>query len=573
MTVNQWSIEDENPGILWQMQRFVLEKREGFMAALDCEDQAAAIIRGILFGDTNQMDEELYEDFRQNGTAHVLAVSGLHVGMLYGVYRKIYQWLHYPVLAAAFVLFLLVYGTATLWSVSVTRAIFLIFLTMIGDVLHCRYDLLTALAAVAMVVIIANPYVIFGASFQMSFLAVVSIVFLREPVAHLVGQGMSASVAVQIGLMPYMAYVFNSVSLIGIICNLPVVFLVSILVPIGIIGFSVFLCTGISVPPLSPLLEGLSQMTILVNGWFSADGRFALDVVSPPFWSMVIVYGVIFYGSSEKARVHVMRREWTKGIKPLLAICLAAVVAVPLGNSPFDDASVVFVDVGQGDCIHIRDEQGRSLLIDGGGRINYDVGKKVLKPYLLKNGFKQVNLAMATHLHTDHYLGLEQLADCFDVDELLITGCAGNVISLGEEQWIEVLWPLTEDTESDDENMNSLIFMIHDRGVKTLVTGDITAEGEAMLVKAYAGTDKLTADVLKIAHHGSAYSTSDVFLETVNPSAAVISVGKNNYGHPSEIVIEKLGKNGIMVFRTDRDGAVGIINRKGTISVCTEKQR
>ena len=78
---------------------------------------------------------------------------------------------------------------------------------------------------------------------------------------------------------------------------------------------------------------------------------------------------------------------------------------------------------------------------------------------------------------------------------------------------------------------------------------------------------------MKIAHHGSPYSTSDVFLKAVHPKVAVISVGKNNYGHPSEIVIEKLQENGIMVFRTDLDGAVGIINRKGKLSVCTEKQR
>jgi competence protein ComEC len=132
---------------------------------------------------------------------------------------------------------------------------------------------------------------------------------------------------------------------------------------------------------------------------------------------------------------------------------------------------------------------------------------------------------------------------------------------------------MQENPDSDDENLNSLVFMVHHNGLKTLVTGDITAEGEAMLLDAYRGTGKLRADILKIAHHGSAYSTSDDFVNAVNPKIAVISVGRNRYGHPSEIIIEKLEKKGIMVFRTDLDGAVGMINRKGKLSVCTEKQR
>ena len=559
---------------LWyRIEGFILEQREGFLTQHQGSDTAKAMLRGILFGDTHQMDEELYEDFRRNGTAHVLAVSGLHVGILYGVYKKIYERLHSRLCTVAFFLLLFIYGTATLWSVSVTRAIVLICLIVAGEILHRRYDLLTALAAVALLVIVRNPYVIFGASFQMSFLAVASIVFLREPMEWLVGRAMGTSLAVQAGLLPYMAYVFNSISLVGIFCNIPVIYLTSLLVPVGMLGFMAYFTFGIHIPLLSRILDGLVEMLITVNGWFSVDGWLSLDVVSPPLWTMVLVYGLAFYGTSEQARVYFGRKEWEKALRPVVAILLAAVVAVPLGSSPFDDASMIFVDVGQGDCIHIKDSIGRNILIDGGGNINYNVGKKTLKPYLLKNGVDRLELAAATHLHTDHYLGLTQLAECFDVEAFLIKGKAGQILQLTEEQWIEILWPLTEETTSEDENLNSLIFMIYDRGVRTLVTGDITAEGEAMLIEQYKETDKLQADVLKIAHHGSAYSTSDAFLEAVKPKVAVISVGRNNYGHPSEIIIEKLEKQGIMVFRTDLDGAVGIINRKGKISVCTKKQR
>lgn len=178
------------------------------------------------------------------------------------------------------------------------------------------------------------------------------------------------------------------------------------------------------------------------------------------------------------------------------------------------------------------------------GSEKYNIGEKVLKPYLLKNGYKCIDLAFATHLHTDHYLGLTQLSECFPVGDILTRGKAGNRILIGEEQWIEILWPLEETTDDEEaeENENSMVFMLHDRGLKALITGDLTAEGEKLMLKTYAGTGKLAADVLKVAHHGSAYSTTDEFLEAVNPRLAVISVGQNNYGHPSEMIIEKMQK-------------------------------
>lgn len=559
---------------IWQRWKcFVLEQRESFISMVHLSDSAEGLIRGVLFGDLSRMDEETYTDFRQNGTAHVLAVSGLHVGMLYSVYRWIYGKVHTKFCTAMFIGLLFLYGTVTLWSVSVTRAILLIVLVLLGNKLQRRYDLLTALSAVALFLIIRNPYVIFGASFQMSFLAVTSIVFLQDTMENMVGKTLSASFAVQAGLTPYMAYVFNYVSFVGILCNIPIIFLISIIVPIGMGGFVFYFFFHRVIPCLTIMLNGIGNLTIWVNGLLSADGILSFDVISPPLWSIVLFYGVVFYGTSEQAMICFGRRQWKRGVAPLCCVVVLALAAIPAGNSDFDKASLVFVDVGQGDCLHIKDSAGRNMLIDGGGSINYNVGEKTLKPYLLKNGFDWVDLAAATHLHTDHYLGLQQLAECFDVRDELTAGKAGDVIKLGENEWLEILWPMTYDADAEDENLNSLIFLVHQNGVKTLITGDITAEGEAMLLEQYRGTDKLAADILKIAHHGSAYSTSDAFLEAVNPQVAVISVGQNNYGHPSEIVIEKLEKNGIMVFRTDLDGAVGIINRKGTISVCTEKQR
>ena len=113
-------------------------------------------------------------------------------------------------------------------------------------------------------------------------------------------------------------------------------------------------------------------------------------------------------------------------------------------------------------------------------------------------------------------------SECYDVEQILTKGRAGQRISLNESQWIDILWPERQDLDVDDENLNSLIFKIHDHGISFLITGDITEEGEKALVAKYRGTDILKCDILKVAHHGSPYSTSDVFLAAVRPVAAVI---------------------------------------------------
>lgn len=571
-TVDSFCLTDRTVSPLRRLQRYILQKRERFFQYLQLPEQSEAMVRGILFGDTAKLDEGIYEDFRQNGTAHVLAVSGLHIGIIYGLFRKLWEKRRSTLLLLLFLLALAAYGTAACWSVSVGRAVFLILMSQLGETTQRRCDLLTALSAAALAVMAINPYVIFGASFQMSFLAVASMAFFTPVLERLCGRSLAAVLAVQLGLMPYMAYTFNYISLVALIGNFPVVLLVSLLVPAGMAGFLAVLAAGVSLPLLPQVLDGLASMVIKTNSFFCADGFLSFDVVSPPLWVLAVIYGMAFFGTSEFCYIYAHRRDWKRiGASGLLILAVTAAAAAA-GASPFDQAQLVLVDVGQGDCLHLRTKDGRNLLIDGGGSISYDVGKKILKPYLLKNGFSSVDLAAATHLHTDHYQGLADLAACFPVEKLVTEGRTGQRMTADEDAWAEIIWPDHQDPEADDENVNSLIFKIHWYGVSVLVTGDITSEGEAMLLEKYRDTDVLRCDVLKVAHHGSAYSTSDAFLEAVSPSVAIIGVGKNNYGHPSQKVIEKLQKKGVLVYRTDQDGAVGIRRKGAKITVCTGKR-
>ena len=133
-----------------------------------------------------------------------------------------------------------------------------------------------------------------------------------------------------------------------------------------------------------------------------------------------------------------------------------------------------------------------------------------------------------------------------------------------------MLWPIDDgEGESGTDNEKSSVFRIDVDGVSVLVTGDIGVETEKELIEKYKGSDLLKVDVLKVGHHGSKYSTSEEFLKVVNPQVALIGVGKNNYGHPSPSVIDKLHKNDIILYRTDVNGAIGLWREGKRLKVCT----
>ena len=141
--------------------------------------ETRGVIMGVLFGDTTFLDEDIYEDFRNNGTAHILAVSGLHVGILYSLYQKASGRRNSRGGLILLALLLFSYGTLSMWSPSVTRASLMIAMNVTAKLLDLRYDMLTSMSAVAMMLIFRNPDVIYGAGFQMSFLAISSIAFIR----------------------------------------------------------------------------------------------------------------------------------------------------------------------------------------------------------------------------------------------------------------------------------------------------------------------------------------------------------------------------------------------------------
>ena len=431
------------------IRRRILGFREGFLYELTNKNETTeALLRGVLFGDTDSMDEEMKEDFQSNGTAHILAVSGLHIGLLYSVFRMLRKKLAVPGMTVLFLAMLGIYGTMTLWTVSVTRAAAIIVLMEAGDRLDRRFDLLTSLGLVSMLILIRDPYALYSTSFIMSFLSVTSIGMLvpvlKRHLPDSLSDSIKTSFAVQAGLVPFIAYSFNTVPLAAVVINIPVLLILTLIVTVSAAAVPVYLGGDIFgnalMIPFRIIIENGVKLMILINERFSEIEILSPDVVSPPIFIVCLYYGVVFLLCSESFTVARIRKDHRRIVTHIGVIAVVVFLSFVLSVSEFDRADVVMVDVGQGDCMHFRFKpksltecvmdgssdffvkglsswirqkiRGQTnIMIDGGGSEDYNIGKKTLKPYLLKNGIRKVDLALATHLHTDHYKGIQELDD------------------------------------------------------------------------------------------------------------------------------------------------------------------
>ncbi len=602
----------------------VASLRQAFQSTLSAyltEDQMA-LLNAMVFGDKSGLKDEEYALYQRNGTAHVLAVSGLHVSLVYSLFLRFQKKKRSKKSSLWIFLGLLFYATLAGFTASVVRAVLMISLQILAGLRHCRYDMPSATAMAALLLLVYEPLNLFQTGFQMSFLAVGLLSFLlpaveRRILPHLMrrwaarlpllGLQLLESLVqlflplllLQVCLMPYTVYVFNYLSLSAFVANYPLVLLAGLLVPVALVLFILLvpltllggalfetLGQGVLLPLggklCGVLLELLDQWNLLSY----ADGRFSFDVVSPPLFVVAIFYGRLVVGLSEGFVVLRLRRQYVQCAARILGIgglCFLLAVGMALSTPSFSGATFVFVDVGQGACIHVQ-AGGMNILIDGGGSDTYDLGSNTLRPYLLKNGVRRVDLAIVTHTDTDHYAGIRSLCQLGMVKKLALyeghqqelatimaeTGMAQEDIlflkkgdTLGQEDsqgiFIQVLGPVES---SSEENANCLVMQVAAAGLSLLVTGDMATEQEEILLRTYSD---LSCDILQVGHHGSRYSSSAAFLQSTHARLAVIPVGRNTYGHPTEETLERLAAAGMVVYRTDTQGAVGIrgVNAKG----------
>jgi competence protein ComEC len=405
------------------------------------------------------------------------------------------------------------------------------------------------------------------------------------------------SATIQLGLLPLLAEYFHRVSIYGPASNVPAVLLTGLIVPLGFLTLTTSFVWGAAARVLAKMLGSLVSGLLASVEWISHWPHASHRIPGPPVWLMILFLAVLallaFFsraGLAEDRLAHPKRpRPWGETIAGLALVVLALAVAI----FPFaprlaaGQLEVTVLDVGQGDSIFAAFPDGHTMLIDGGGQYsqNYaggyrtgpDIGEEVVSAYLWRRGLKQVDVMALTHAHHDHLDGLYAVIDNFDVKELwvgrdvdsvpysnllayarargvtIVHHLRGDTFAWGGTNG-HVLWPENPVVAPKATNDDCLVLRIEDGGIRFLLTGDIEKRVEGSLVK---DGDTLTADFLKVPHHGSKTSSTDGFLSRVAPRVAVVSVGEGNpFGHPNPETLARLEGTNARLLRTDRDGAV-----------------
>ncbi len=581
----------------------------------------AATMKALLLGEKQGLDEETKALYKRSGILHILSISSLHITILgVGTYQLLRRvgtpvWIAAPICS----LLMLAYGSMAGFGVSVTRAVIMFLLRMLAYLLGRTYDLLCALSLTAAVMLLYHPYYLENSGFLLSFASVLGIAVLapvmrkmwrketeateaeargrgiRERARRMgkrIGANLSMSFAITLMTLPIQLWFYYEVPTYSVFLNLLVLPFTKPLLICGVASLAL---------PL-PVGGWVAQGAVLILKWYELIcqlfEKLPFSVWNPgkPLPWQVILYYVLLVG--------VLGLMWVLGTFGThgrfgalcnLMLCLPVLVFALRDSS---EGKVTFLDVGQGDCAIVQLESGETYLIDCGSSSRSLVGEYVLLPYLKYHGIRKVDAILISHPDADHANGaIELLRYAKDqrigVGQLVLPEIApgdregfADLLIAAKEAYDGAGVPVTYLAKGDGWACKNATFLclhppagytgkevnaysqclyltfgdVRNPDLTVLFTGDVEAAGEEALLNALRERNISHVDVLKVAHHGSAYSTSAALLAQMRPRLAVISVASNSrYGHPHQETLTRLARSGAQVYRTDHFGALTIL--------------
>ncbi len=599
---SSWKWVRKLEGISYELKGKVLSAAPGddvisrarryFKATIECSAAPHTdILKALTIGDRTAISAETNDLFQRTGTSHVLAISGFNVGIISGFFFFLMRLLlrrmgslrmsgadtrYAALLTIPFpFIFMFIAGA----GVSVIRATIMVIVLMLALFLERQRAFYNTMALAALIILLLYPHSLLTPSFQLTFMSLLFIVmfmdrflplirklagtFLAWPVSTVL-----STAAATLGTAPIVMYYFCGINPFSIVHNL-------VTVPLIGVAATALALVGMAIPGTGFLLTVAGYITgcnILLLRWL--DFGYLYPLVRPGLSDAVLYYAIITAGLFA-------------GRKPVAALLifvllpLAAVQGVLDYRQRFNtDLKVHFIDVGMGDAALVEAPGGVRMLIDGGGlsRLDFDIGRRVVGPFLLYRKIRTLDYVVNTHPHIDHIGGLGYILDNFNVRRLVTSGYFPeepaflHLLHVARSRGVEhVLWNEGDRLASrhvsidvlhpprsstwDDLNDASLVLRIRHREVTFLLPGDVHGDVEERLV---ADGHALRSNVLKAAHHGSARSNTPAFLYAVRPDVAVVSSGTGIKALPGAAALRRYADMSIPVLRTDTDGCIEV---------------
>lgn len=623
-------------------------------------EETKAILKAIILGMKTEISPNLRNSFNRAGVSHILAISGLHIGIVatgtFFLFVKLlshirfFLWQALTRKGAAVLAFLPVvaYGFLSGMSPSTQRAVIMVSVFLVAIVFEKEHDLINTLSVAALLILILHPPSLFFISFQLSFVSVLSIIFgLRQIDYHRKKPGLKiqptrlaifksrlwvfflVSVFAVAGTIPLAMYYFNQISVVGVLANMIVIPLIGFAaVPLGLIGVLLHPVSVSLALLFFNLCAGIVSAAIEIILFFSHLPFAAYKTITPNLFEIGCFYLLVWSGvtllgfrpeqtlkGSENAPLSTRRRpsipqtiKWFGNRGNQIKLLVGVAVLLLFTDTAYwlnyrlwhRDLRITVLDVKQGSATVLELPGGYNLMIDGGGFSDnsvFDIGERIIAPFLWRNKIKTVDTLILSHPNSDHLNGLLYIAENFNVKEVWSNN--EPLSSKGYDRWmeiakesqidmpdfrrlprsrringvdLEILYPPVDFLNRKKKekwrnyNNNSVVVRVVYNRSSFLFPGDIMSHAEKELSRMYGSA--LKSNFLLVPHHGSKTSSTQGFLDVVQPDICAISLGwKTAYGFPHPRVFNRYEKMGCRLFRTDRDGALMMVTDGTGISV------
>ena len=519
----------------------------------------------FILSNKNDLDKEVLNSYQANGLSHLFSISGMHITLLLGTILKLLDKVSYNryYKYIFLIIILIIYMYLTDFTPSILRSGIMFILLTLNKLFNFKIKTKNIIMLTFIIIVLINPYYIYNLGFQLSYL----ISFYLIIFAHIINKHKNyfkkifiTSLISFLVSFPIIISNYYQVNLLSILINLLFVPIISyIVLPLAFI--TLILPTDSLLILTMDILEGISLSLTNIN-------YLLLELPKPSIYLIIIYYAIITLLLINK-----------KCFISLLTTIFIHKISINFNPN----MEILFLDVSQGDSILLHYPHNKyNILIDTGGNYNYEISKNIIIPYLKSKGINKIDYLILTHGDYDHMGESINLIENFKVEKVIFNCGEFNdlekeLIKVLEKKKIKYYSCIKElnidnsklyflqTKEYDNENDNSSVIYFNYYNYKFLFMGDASTEREKDILEKYNLKD---VDFLKVGHHGSNTSSSEEFINSINPKYSLISVGKNNrYGHPNKEVLDTL--NDSKIYRTDQDGSIMFKIKKDKLQIET----